>query len=507
MENKNLKITIHKIKSIQNGILNLPMENGLYAIVGNNGTGKSTIIYSMAQLINRKSLSEFKINSRDDDSFVEFEYNGRINRWNIKRDRKDKNEIYVPIPKDQIRIKGMYEGSIFLGFRFQNAEKVRQLIYDEKIPENMLTEADSYIVKQLGYILHGDKTYYANSHIVRLNNEKAKKLGFKETPYFIKENNIIYSQYEMSSGECLMLSLLHFIYYSIVKSEQNDTKQNDTILMLIDEVEVSLHPIAVSRFLDLLNELVRERDNLIIYITSHSQEVIRKINPRNIFKIELNNGNTDNSLDIINPCYPSYAIRDVFKHDGFDWLLLVEDNLAKILLERIISDLKLNNSKLIHITPVGGWQNVLKLQYDLFKNNVLGVGKNIISILDGDIKSECDKDILYKDLPKRFLPIPSIEKYLKNVLIDKKNTGKNSEIFKNINDDFFQLKSLKEIVNEYKNNINTNDNNGKKLYDTLLKALKERNVDEDRFIDRLADIIKENVDFSKFNNSIKELLD
>ena len=499
MENKNLKITIHKIKSIQNGILNLPMENGLYAIVGNNGTGKSTIMYSMAQLINGNSLYGVKINARDDDSFVEFEYNGRINRWNIKRHPNDNNKVFMPIPEDRIRINGMYEGSLFFGFRFQNDEKVRQLIYDKKIHEDMLIESNSYIVKQLGFILHGDETYYTNSHIVRLKNyNTVKKLGLKETPYFIKENNAIYSQYEMSSGECLMLSLLHFIYYSIVLRSL-DPKQ--PVLMLIDEVEVALHPIAISRFLDLLADLVRK--NLIIYITSHSPEVIRKINPRNIFKIELNNGNTGNSLDIVNPCYPSYAIRDVFMHDGFDWLLLVEDKLAKILLERIISDLKLNNSKLIHIAPVGGWQNVLKLQYDLYKNNVLGVGKNIISILDGDIKSECAKDPLYKDLPKRFLPIPSIEKYLKNVLIDKKN----SEIFKSINDEFFQLKSLKEIVNDYKNNIKTNDNNGKELYNILLKALKERNVDEDSFIIRIADIIKENVDFSNFNNSIKELLD
>lgn len=378
---------------------------------------------------------------------------------------------------------------------------MRQLIYDKKIHEDMLIESDSYIVKQLGFILHGDETYYTNSHIVRLKNKNiVKKLGLKETPYFIKENNSIYSQYEMSSGECLMLSLLHFIYYSIVLRSL-DPKQ--PVLMLIDEVEVALHPIAISRFLDLLADLVNERKNLVIYITSHSPEVIRKIKPRNIFKIELNKVSSENSLDIINPCYPSYAIRDVFTHDGFDWLLLVEDKLAKILLKGIISDLKLNNSKLIHITPVGGWQNVLKLQYDLYKNNVLGVGKNIISILDGDIKSECDKDSLYKDLPKRFLPIPSIEKYLKNVLIDKKN----SEIFKSINDEFFQLKSLNEIVNDYKNNIKTNDNNGKELYNKLLKALKERNVDEDSFIIRIADIIKENVDFSNFDNSIKKLLD
>ena len=123
MENKNLKITIHKIKSIQNGILNLPMENGLYAIVGNNGTGKSTIMYSMAQLINKNSLYEFKINARDDDSFLEFEYNGRINHWNIKRSSSNNNKIYMPIPEDQIRINGMYEGSLFFGFRFRMMKK------------------------------------------------------------------------------------------------------------------------------------------------------------------------------------------------------------------------------------------------------------------------------------------------------------------------------------------------------------------------------------------------
>ena len=72
---------------------------------------------------------------------------------------------------------------------------------------------------------------------------------------------------------------------------------------------------------------------------------------------------------------------------------------------------------------------------------------------------------------------------------------KNSIVFKSINDEFFQLKSLKEIVNEYKNHHKTNDNNGKELYNVLLNALKEQNVDEDRFIIRIADIIKKNVDF------------
>ncbi len=58
MENT-LKMTIHKIKSIDHAVLELPIENGVYAIIGNNGTGKSAIIYSVAQLINKASLASF----------------------------------------------------------------------------------------------------------------------------------------------------------------------------------------------------------------------------------------------------------------------------------------------------------------------------------------------------------------------------------------------------------------------------------------------------------------
>ncbi len=94
--------------------------------------------------------------------------------------------------------------------------------------------------------------------------------------------------------------------------------------------------------------------------------------------------------------------RCFFRHDGYDWLVLVEDELAKIVVENVIGQLKLSDSKLIHVTPAGGWNNVLALQYDLFKHNVLGVGKNIISILDGDIKEECNSHTLYKQMPKRF---------------------------------------------------------------------------------------------------------
>lgn len=142
----------------------------------------------------------------------------------------------------------------------------------------------------------------------------------------------------MSSGECLLISLLHFIYNSIIRKS---LPSDSPIIMIIDEIELALHPVAITKLLDLLKELVREYDNLTVFITSHSPEVIRKIAPNNIYKIERVDSDSNN-FEIVNPCYPSYAIRDVYEHDGFDYLLLVEDELAKRFVKQSIIDLSLN---------------------------------------------------------------------------------------------------------------------------------------------------------------------
>ena len=62
MEEKmsNLIMTIHNIKDIYHGTVEIPIENGIYAFVGNNGTGKSTIMSCLAQLLSRHNLRELR---------------------------------------------------------------------------------------------------------------------------------------------------------------------------------------------------------------------------------------------------------------------------------------------------------------------------------------------------------------------------------------------------------------------------------------------------------------
>lgn len=235
-------MTIHKIKGISTGIIDLPIENGVYAIVGNNGTGKSTIMSCLAQLLSRHNLGMLRSQDYNSESYVRFQYFDKDDKWYCE-DGFWKSDTFP----NSIRFNGTYEGSLFYGMRFIDSKNVDELVTDGKITEDDLAVADEYIVEHLGEILHSDKSYYHDLKRIR-NKEIRDKLSLKNTPYFMNSGESIISQYRMSSGECLTISLLHFIYNSIVR---RSLPRNAPILMLIDEIELALHPIAISNLLEI----------------------------------------------------------------------------------------------------------------------------------------------------------------------------------------------------------------------------------------------------------------
>lgn len=482
---------INNIKNIKNAKLTIPMDRGIYGIIGNNGTGKSTIMTCLAQTLFSHSLDSLRSEDVTDNSYVTFKEENRITSW--KQDNSCKWRS-IQKAKERIHFNGMYEGSLFYGTRFNDSKIVDDLLASSQIKEEDIVEADDYIKNKLSFILHGNFDYYRDLKRIR-NKGIAKKLDLENTPYFQEVKNILISQYRMSSGECLLISLLHFIYNAIVR---RSLPQDKPIIMLIDEIELALHPKAVNRLLDLLNELIKEHHNLVVILTSHSPEIIRRIRPANLFQIELS-PEKNGTLIVNNPCYPSYAIRDVYMHDGFDYVILVEDDLARTIVKSIIDEKNLNISKLINILPVGGWTNVLKLQHELYMNSTFGVGTKIFSILDGDIK-ELTKDNKY---PKLFIPIGSVEKFLKKVLV----TDVNLEIKKELNDKFFYVTSLDTILEEYIKENKGKDKDGKILYKRIYNDLEQRSIEESTFIETLCKTSRKYIDFSKFEEDLKNFLE
>lgn len=492
MDSINLKI--NNIKHISNADIEIPLEKGVYGIVGNNGCGKSTVLLSLAQLISRHHLSV--LHQEDftfDSSSIEYDYKGKIDKWMCTQ-RGQGAFWHCNDHRNATKFHGLYEGSLFYGTRFNDSRKIDSLLQKGDIKLTDIVDSDDYIMEKMSFILHGNHSYYQNLKRIK-NRHITKELGLKNAPYFNEVNGSLISQYRMSSGECLLLSLLHFVYNSIVrKSLSKDNK----ILVLIDEIELALHPIAVSRLLDLLNELTNENDNLVVILTTHSPEVIRKLKPSNLLKIENNEG----EITLQSHCYPSYLIRDVYSHDGYDFLLLTEDLLAKSIIDKILLQNRLTDGRLVHIVPVGGWENVLTLHRELLRWNVLGLGKQIMSILDGDIKDDVPND--YKDIKKLFLPIKSIEKYLYEVAVEDKNPA----LKRVLNDKYFTMHSLDTLVMEHHKRYPSQPKQpDKKFYFGLKKDFESRGISEESFINNLVDDLLENVDFSSLTTNIRSLLE
>lgn len=491
-----LTLEIKGIKNIVHGKIEIPIDNGIYCIVGKNGCGKSTIMSCLAQTIFNGSLNMLKKNEDfSEQSFVKMQYETHETVWSCSKNMQTWHAQFTG--SDKIHFNGLYEGSLFYGTRFRDSVRVDDLVHKQILSVQSIVDADEYIKNKLSFILHGNTLHYQSLQRVR-NKHIATQARLKNTPYFQIFNGKMISQYRMSSGECLLISLLHFIYNSL---ERRSLPSNQPVLMLIDEIELALHPVAISRLITLLEELVKKHSNLTIVLTTHSPDVIHKINPHNLFMIESNELSSTESFIVTNPCYPSYAIRDIYMHDGFDYVILVEDNLAKHIVNKFIKKNKLNESCLINVLPVGGWENVLKLQGEVYRSNTLGVGTKIFSVLDGDIKNNVGED--YKNYAKLFLPIASVEKLLLKVVTEPNSQPNYREIKKEINDTFFEIDTIDAIL-ERENYQRDGDKNGKSLYGKLRENYQRRGISEDAFIKELCNILYNYISFTNFEKSLKQ---
>lgn len=441
-----LKLTIENLRSIKKLDLELPLSPGLYAITGKNGSGKSTSMAAIANLFYDDILKNYFNNSTEEGSSITYNYK------NINLVHKYINEKWTQEGR-YIYMHGFYEGSLIHGNRFRDSH-FKALMNASRVKKAELISANSEIKKNLGLILHDDENHYVN--LQKLPSDRSKEIfKFRSSPYFLVNGEKLISQLSLSTGENLLLSLLHSIFTHINKRKDRE----DEYFILLDEVEMALHPSALLRLLNFLEKLSVQY-HLAIYFSTHSTDLIRNINPNNIFFL---NKHHDNSIEVINPCFPAYATRNIYMHDGYDYLILVEDILTKKIVNWILRKENLLSSKLVHILPCGGWENVIGMHKEIMASNFLGAGKKAFTILDGDVETIYNKK--YKDeglltnLNVAFLPIQSAEKYLRNKLFDNVDHA----FFRHFNDVFFHKTPLESLIQNYAKNYANTDKKGKIL--------------------------------------------
>ncbi len=496
-----IDVKLNEIKNIKHFEYTFHFDKGIYALVGENAVGKSTIMAAIASTIYPKVIRKYSKTELTPTSTIEITCNNNTDRWTASTNCQQLNNA----TKAKVVFNGIYEGSIFTGTRFADMKNIDDILQHTPEFVDELIPASAELKRALSFILHGEPGHYEALYKLK-SFTIAQKYGLENMPYFLKLADGQYiSKYKMSSGECLLISLLNFIISTALKPQYLNSKKNrkkvisDRLFIFVDEVELALHPSSIIRLLSFLEDKIK-REDLTVLFSTHSSELIRKIAPDRIFLLD----NYAGDCQITSPCYPQYAIRTLYDHDGYDSTILVEDILAEIVVRKIIQDFRIKNNLLINVIPVGTWNNTLSFQKRAIEQNAFGHNRFIFSVIDGDVKDQVNKVAQYKSLRKLFLPIKSVEKYLFKKLILTPDRA----FIKQIGNKYFTLDSIDTILCNARLDADiSNDSSGKKLLDYLCSYLHKLHLEKEEFVKNLCDDIFLYEDFEKLTQKIESFIE
>ena len=134
-----LKMHISKIKYINDLTIEIPIEPGLYAITGQNGSGKSTIVASASRVFFNLPMKEY-FGDTVDGAMIEFELDGNKRSWHKN------GKAWVQEQTGNMNIRGFYEGSLIYGYRFKDTtyDKLKK---SESIDKAKLRTSHEFIRK------------------------------------------------------------------------------------------------------------------------------------------------------------------------------------------------------------------------------------------------------------------------------------------------------------------------------------------------------------------------
>lgn len=475
-----LIMRVSNVKSIKDITFNFPLEKGLYAITGENASGKSTLVACASCVFFRMPMNEY-FGKPSGIASIEFSLGEATRKWEYC-DGKWQGST----SQKRMSLSGFYEGSVIFGNRFKdtNLNALRSL---DNIRVEDVVEADDFVRSNLGFILHDDPEYYKKLYSIK---EHIKRnLRLIGHPYFYQaDDGRFISQARMSTGENLLITILH----SLNLRRYNRMKFDDgrPFIVFLDEIELALHASSLRRLLLFLKQISDEL-NAAIFFSTHSLELIRDIKAQNIYYLDRQ---LDGSIMITNPCYPAYATRNLYSDDGYgnDAVIFVEDDLAKCIIERVLMEKDLLKNIRIKILPTGGWTNTLVMAHDVISSELLLRGTRVIVVLDKDIEFQVPdfmkKHKQCKYIEPDYLPINSLEKYLKHNLVEKVDPN----LFRKLDNYVFQGRPLKSILTKYstENEIEA-DSDGKTLYGIIINELRSIKKDRDEFVEIIVKYLME----------------
>lgn len=193
-----------------------------------------------------------------------------------------------------------------------------------------------------------------------------------------------YSSYNTASGEDAITRIIR----DVVEAPKN-------ALVLIEEIEVGLHPKIQRRLMDVLFHEASENSKQFI-VTTHSPTILSAVKPESRIFIENENGRQR----VISKISISSALTKMDSHNYPLLNLYVEDDLSEKMVRKAITELEKKNqgiSKLVKIVVSGSSEHIypfFKMRKKLFDYE--SVNSGFACILDGDKREKySSEDLLF----------------------------------------------------------------------------------------------------------------
>ena len=539
-ELKNIKRIILKIENLKNikylDKFEIELNNEIYVITGNNGVGKSTLLAALGQLVNKNSLSqEFPGNLFEESKIYFTLIDSQNNEINIlykkyKESTKTKHWQSYFIKDANIEEKniGKINGFIESGIEGERLNKfdktLRQKIL-EFIEKNDFNNDKSSLKEEKELTKYFNEITGKNHNFYSYKYSYKEKDDNKENLKTVTKDIIIYNienekkylpEFTLSTGEYFIVQILNQLIKKIDKKLPS--------LVILDEIELALNPKLQIKFVEFLKKEFCKKNNVTFILATQSISFIDKIN--NVFLLRNNNGNISIFDNFKGKIIKTYLGEE---KTIYDKLIIVEDILAKIFIENLISEL--NTQYLYMIFPFGGKNQIAKH----FKEEKLinEFAKDTMIIYDGDVEKDIIKEInskldikyssikeMNKELDKEkkeiieqiknkyiiknfntaFLPIDNVEKYIKYLI--KEET---KEFVEKVQQQIIRKTTFFDI----KDNLQL-DKEEKEVFKSFVEELKKCNYTEKEIIYKLINIIIEinhnNEQFINLKNRIKKFL-
>ncbi len=335
------KIKLRNIKNIGSLELTYPQSPGVYLISGRNGCGKSTVLVSLHRLCDKNSFSHHYSPT------PLYSYQNAEIEYSIDEERvvyKKKQQRWPPHPKNKSVLIDSFPPTRSL---FITASGMRFFSQQINVDNPRLEVASDFIKESMNRVFN--TRVFSNLKYKQI---KPKRGRLRNIPrpyklYLLSSGRIKYDENNFSLGERLVLNTLELISNAEPRSQ-----------ILIDEVELALHPVAQANFYRLLEELAQAK-SLYIFISSHSATLV-KLAKKNFHLTP----SADGRVEVITDSYPAYILSDIGIDANFqpDKIFFVEDNMAAVYLRNIIRKVTIsggiNPSNIV--IPIGGYPQVVE---------------------------------------------------------------------------------------------------------------------------------------------------